>query len=210
MSPEPPDRQPPSVAEQMAQTFFGAGSDPASIRRAIRRWLIAAGYAAVLTPLIFWLRFGEVGALGWGLTVFLTVYCLLTAVGLYYLRRPEYHTPVAVRGDWRDRVGAFWLVSCAFGPFLGWVLTSATPLTVENWRWLYAGRAFFSVILPLITALPLLRYVRGKGTLVMLALLIGVTALPIWSCWDICRDLVSSPVTAERTAHLPYTGEVLH
>ncbi len=202
----PPPEKPLSPAEQMARAFFGASADPASVRRAIRRWLVAAGASALLTPLIFLLRFGTVDALAWGLTVFFTVYCLLTAVGLYFLRRPEYHTPVSLRGDWLDRVGAFWLVACGLGPFLGWVLTAAFPLTLESWRWLYLGRVILCVVLPVLTALALLRYVRGKGAPVMLALLIFVTALPVWSAWDTCRDLASGPVTQGGDRILPYTG----
>jgi hypothetical protein len=196
------------IAEHIARGL-GAGSDPAGLRRAIRGWLGGAVAAAVLVPVLFYLRFGEVGGLGWGLTVFLVVLCLLAAVGLYFLRRPEYHTPVALRGDWLDRVGAFWLVACAFGPLAGWALTALVPLTVDSWRWLYAGRVAAAIGLPLLTALPLLRYVRGRGSPVTLlpsvALLIGVTALPIWSGWAAAQDLWAGPVGG----FLAHTGQML-
>lgn len=212
MSEPDPLPDPNHTAESVASAFFGVDSDPVSVQRAVRRWLVAAAWAAVINPLLFWLRYGEVGPLAWGLTVFYVVFCLLAAVGLYFLRRPAYHSPVALRGDWQDRIGAFWLVACAFGPLLGWGLVSAFPLTEATWRWLYAARALLSVGLPVFTALALLRYVRGKGAWVMLALLIGVTALPVWSAWDTCRDLAGGPL--ETTTHagliLPHTGQVLH
>ena len=178
-------------------------------------------WSVVLVPLIFYLRFGFVGPLGWGTTVFFAAYCLLAAVGLRFLVRPEYHTPVALRNDWVDRVGAFWLVACAFGPLFGWALASAFELSAENWRWLYWGRVGLSVGLPVLTALPLLRYVRGRGAPLMLALLLGVTALPVWSAWATLRDLRSGPVSApaesasapgrvaEGYTYLPYTRRVL-
>jgi hypothetical protein len=181
------------TAQHIARHIFGAGSTPESLRRAIVGWLAGAVLAAALVPLLFYLRFGTVGPLGWGLTVFLAAFCLLAAAGLYFLRRPEFHTPVALRNDWLDHVGAFWLVACAFGPLLGWVLTELPRLTVDNWRWLYAGRVALSIGLPLLTALPLLRYVRGRGAPVMLALLGGVTLLPIWSGWAAAQDLWSGP-----------------
>jgi len=211
VSEQKPLPDPAATAEMLASAFFGVESDLASVQRAVRRWLVAAAWAVVVTPLHFWLRFGEVGPLGWGLTVFFVVYCLLTAVGLYFLRRPAYHSPLALRGDWLDRIGAFWLVACAFGPLFGWVLVSAFPLSEATWRWLYAARALLSVGLPVFTALALLRYVRGKGTWVMLALLIGVTALPVWSAWDTCRDLTGGPVQTTTRAGpiLPYTGQEL-
>jgi hypothetical protein len=211
---------PTKIAETVARGFFGAGSDPLSIKRATRRWLIGAGCALILVPLIFYLRFGRVDGFGWGVTIFFVIYCFLTAVGLYFLKRPAYHTPVAARNDWRDRIGAFWLMACVFGPFFGWVLTSAVPLTTENWRWLYGGRVVLSIGLPILTALPLMRYVRGRGAGVMIALLVGVTALPIWSGWATWQDLWAGPVRrpAEQLRftrqdreelYLTYTDQVL-
>lgn len=208
------------TAEAVARTFFRTGTDLASLKRDVRRWLMGVIWSAILIPLIFYLRFGEVGPLGWGATVFFSAYCLLSAVGLHYLVRPEYHTPVALKNDWLDRVGASWLLTCAFGPFFGWVLTSALALTAGNWRWLYWGRVILSVGLPVLTALPLLRYVRGRGAPLMLALLLGVTALPVWSAWWTLRDLWSGPVGSlteratpagrtDRGSYLPHTRRVL-
>src|SRR5262249_20806153 len=87
------------------------------------------------------------------------------------------------------RIGAFWVVACAFGPFFGYVVTSPVfPLTEKNWRWLYGIRIFLAVVVPFVTALPLLRYARGKAALMALPLLVAITALPIWSCWWTMRD----------------------
>lgn len=193
--PDFPSSTPASqTAEKMARTFFKTELDPASVKKTVRRWLMGIVWSILLIPLIFYLRFGQVTALGWGLTVFFSAYCLLSATGLHFLVRPEYHTPVRLRNDWLDRIGAFWLVACAFGPFFGWLLTSAFPLSVNNWRWFYWGRMALCVGLPVLTALPLLRYVRGQGAPLMLALLLGVTALPAWSAWNTWRDLQSGPV----------------
>jgi hypothetical protein len=95
-----------------------------------------------------------------------------------------------------------------------WVLTSTFPLTVGNWRWLYFARVFLSVGLPVLTALPLLRYVSGRGAPVMLAILMGVTALPIWAAVATLQDLRSGPATlvlgdGTRYLHLTHTRRVL-
>ena len=201
-----------SVAEKMARQFFGVTSDPGSLRRAVRSWLIAALCSMVFVPGLFWLRYGEVGPLGLGLTAFAAVYCLLSAVGLYFLRKPQYHTPVALKNDWLDRLGAFWLISCGLGPFLGWMLANGLPLTPVSWRWVYAGRFVLSALLPILTSLALLRYVRGKGAPVMLAILLMVTALPVWSAWSTGLDLWSGPVASRNDAQilvLPNTGREL-
>lgn len=211
---------PSKTARRIARNFFGVGDDSVSRREAIRRMLAAALLSAVLVPLLFYLRFGVVGPLGWGMTVFFVVYCLLAAIGLYFLPRPDYHSPVPLRGDWVDRLGAFWLVSCAFGPFFGWILTSALPLTVTSWHWLYGLRVLLAAGLPLITALPLTRYLRGKSILVALPILLVVTSLPIWSAVDVSLDLWEGPTTRQVQSvdnpnitvvelYLPHTEQVI-
>jgi hypothetical protein len=162
--------------------------------------------------LLFFLRFGEVGELGWGITIFFVVYCLLTATGLYFLPRAEFHTSVPLRGGWADRVGAFWLVACAFGPLFGWFVTAIFPITTASWRVVYGLRAFLAAGLPLITALPLTRYVRGKAAWVALPLLVGVTLLAVWSAANVSRDLLAGPILRPAGAagglewYLRYTG----
>jgi hypothetical protein len=197
-------------------------------RRELYIWLKAAGSAAVGVPALFYLQFGEVSAFAWGFTVFLVALCLLIGVGYYASARAdtrtftqgENQTHVAARGGWMDRVGAFWLLACAFWPFFGWVLVNVFALTANNWRWLYWGRVGLGVGLPVLTALPLLRYVRGRYAPLMLALLLCVTALPVWSCWATMRDLYSGPAPLvvkatmagrpdEVYTYLPHTNRVL-
>jgi hypothetical protein len=208
-----------SNARKIERGSLDVADEQASDKGDIRHWLLGIGWIIVLIPLIFFLRFGHVGPMGWGLTVFLVVLSLLISVGIFFRGRPAYHTPVGVRGGWLDRIGALWLVACAFGPAFGWALT-AFPLTHSTWRWMYGGQVLLAVVLPSVTALPLLRYVRGRGAPIMLALLIGVTALPVWSGWAALRDLTAAPVrqTAHPTSpgtqvdsawHLPHTGRVL-
>jgi hypothetical protein len=192
---KPPPEEPDQTAEKVAQSYFGIGNDAQAIARGVRRSLIGAVVAAFITPVIFLLRFGEVTALGWGLTVFLIAYCLLSAIGLYFLRRREYHTSVPLKGDWMDRIGAFWLMACAFGPLLGWFITDTIfPVTSAGWRWQYGLKAFLCIWLPVITALPLTRYARGKSALVAIPLLIGITLLPILVGLNPGLDVLAGPV----------------
>lgn len=180
---------PQETADKVARSFFGV-KDEDSRRRVIIGLLCGAVEVVVLVPLLFYLRFRTVGPLGWGTTVFLAVYCLLAAVGLFFAPRTEYHSPVALRGDWADRLGGFWLVACLFGPFLGWVVTTGVfPITFGSWRWLYSLRVLLAAGLPVITALPLTRYVRGKSSLIALPLLVLVTLLPVSSAMNVSLDL---------------------
>jgi hypothetical protein len=209
-----PDPSPQKTADQVAKTFFGVTSETTR-QTAIRQMLIGAVECAVLIPALFYLRFDEISGLGWGTTIFFVGYCLLSAIGLYYRPRIEYHTQVRLRGDWADKIGAFWLISCVFGPFLGWLITSAFPITGESWRWLYALRVILAVVLPLLTALPLTRYLRGRATWVALPILVVITLLPIWSAVNVSRDLWEGPVrrqvqaTDQQEWYLPYTEQSL-
>lgn len=205
---------PKDTADTVARSFFGVEADPASRSSAARQMLVSAVYAAVLTPALFLLRFGEVGPLGWGLTVFFVMYCVLAAVGLYFGPRTEYHTRVPLRNDWLDKIGAFWLMACVFGPFFGWVIAAIVPLTTDSWRGVYGVRVFLAAGVPLITMLPLTRYARGKAALIALPMLIGITLLALWTTVDASRDLVSGPIERQTPngqieLYLKYTDQSL-
>lgn len=208
-------KTPLETSHQVAKTFFGV-KDRASRQEAIRSSLISVVWITLLVPSIFYLRFREVGPLGWGTTVFFDVYCLLSAIGLYFGTRAEYHSPVPLHGNWLDRVGAFWLVACVFGPFFGWIVTTGVfPITQASWHWLYGLRVFFAAGIPVLTALPLTRYVRGKSVRVALPLLLCVTLLPVLSAMNVSRDLWDGTVvrqlraTCQPELYLKHTGRSL-
>jgi hypothetical protein len=204
-----PPKKRPDAAHAIAKTFFGASGNAKQDRHLIQRYLVGVPGSLIIIPLLFYIGTGQVGPLGWGLAIFLGIYCLLAATGLHFLHRPEYHSPVALRGGWADRIGAFWLMACAFGPFLSWVLLNVVPVTLENWRWVYGIQVFLSIILPVMTAVPMLRYVKGKGAPIMLLILLGVTSLPVFSALPALRDLPSGPVREAGDLYLPFTGRWL-
>ncbi len=182
---------------------------------AIRRLLLGAGQSMLLIPMLFFWRFGEVGGVGWGTTLFFIGYCLLAALGLYFQPHTAYHAPTQGQFDWADRVGAFWLVSCVFGPLAGWLLTAVFPLTVDSWRWLYGLRFLLAAAIPLLTALPLTRYLQGRAAWVALPLLLVITSLPIGSVVNVSKDLWSGPVvrsvqgTDLLEIYLQHTGQII-
>jgi hypothetical protein len=65
----PPRKTPQEVADQAARNFFGV-TDDVSRRRAIRQYLIGVVWYTVLIPAMFYLRFRNIGPLGWGTTIF--------------------------------------------------------------------------------------------------------------------------------------------
>ena len=192
-----PFEPPQETSARIARKLFGV-TDELSRRQAIRRCLTSVIWFTLLVPSIFYLRFREVGPLGWGTTIFFDVYLLLSAIGLYFQPRTEYHSPVPLRGDWLDRIGAFWLVGCAFGPFFGWIVTTGViPITPNSWRWLYGLRVALAAVVPLVLALPLTRYIRGKSSLIALPLLLGITLLPVSSATNVSRDLWMGPIVQQ-------------
>lgn len=170
-------------------------------RRNVRAFLIAAAQAAVIVPVLFYLRFGEINAFALSFTAFLVVLCLLVALGFSIPDKPDSQTRAALKGGPLDYVGAFWLLACAFGPFFGWLATAAFTLTEENWRWHYVVRVALSAGLPVLTAAPLFRYVRGKYWYVALLLLLGVTSLAAWSGLNTLLDLREGPTVKLTTGY---------
>ena len=184
----PPDRREPIERERILARYFNVASIRNDSRQLAKRFLFGAIWSAVLTPLLFFLKFGSINWFSISFTIFLVVLCLLFALGLFIQNQPEYQTNVPMERSLADRVGAFWLIACAFGPFFGWLVT-AFPPTEASWKWQYLGRAFFAVILPVITAVPLVPYARGKSALIAIPLLLFITALPISSCLWVLADL---------------------
>jgi hypothetical protein len=174
--------------ERILSDYFKVASISGDNRELIKRFLLGGLWSAILTPLLFYLWFGTVDWFAIGFTIFLAALCLLFALGLFFQTKTEYHTNVPIEGSIADRIGGFWLVACAFGPFFGWIIT-AFPPTENSWKWQYLARAFLSVVLPVITAVPLVPYVRGKAALIAIPLLLIITALPISSCLWVLGDL---------------------
>jgi MFS family permease len=194
------DESSPNVGEG-AEAGDGAKEETAENRRSARAFLIGAAQAAVIIPVLFYLTFGEVNAFALAFTGFVVVLCLLVALGYSIPDRPESQTRPARIGA-LNYVGGFWLVACAFGPFFGWLLTTPEfPLTEGNWWWRYAARAALSVAVPVLTALPLSVYVRGRYWHVALLLLLGLTSLAAWSGLNTLRDLREGPVVRQTTGY---------
>ena len=163
--------------------------------------LDAALQAVFAIPLLFYLQFGEIDAYALSFTGFIVVLCLLVALGFYFSDKPATQTLEARkwRGGPFDYVGAFWLLACAFGPFFGWAVVGGFTLTEANWHWRYVVRVVLCVALPIVTALPLFVYVRGRNWYVTLLLLLGVTALPVWSALNTISDLRAGPEVRRTT-----------
>ena len=216
MNDHKPAETPKQTSNKIARSFFQVEDDELSSERAVWQFLLGALECVVIIPTLFYLRFGEIGPFGWGVTVFFVAYMLVVAFGFYFGSRTEYHTTVPLKGGWADKIGAWWLMACGFGPFFGWLATTGTiPVTPGTWYWLYGARVFLTVALPIVCALPLLRYVRGKAALIALPLLVAITLLPVSSGVNSSRDLWEGPIirptgkNSQTEIYLQHTERVL-
>lgn len=158
---------------------FGGVDTEAPLSILIPRAAVAILFSDLLILLVFWLGLGELNAFVFGFVGFLTVFQILAIVGLRFYDRDDLHSTKDLKGDWADKIGAFWLVSCFFGPLAGWICGS---LAAENSRFevhLLAAAVIFSCALPVLTMLPLVRYIEAHIAYIQIPLLVFVTALPV-------------------------------
>lgn len=196
LSTELPMTQQQIENERILARYFNVPSIKGDNRALVKQFLWAAVSAAFATPVLFYLKFGTINWFSISFTIFLVVLCLLFALGFQFYTKTEYHTDVPMKGNLADRIGAFWLVACAFGPFFGWIVT-AIGLSASTWKWQYLARAFLAVILPVVTAVPLVPYARGKAALIAIPLLLLITSLPISSCLWVLQDLHDGPTLVD-------------
>ncbi len=166
---------------------------------------------AVGIPLIFWLRFGRVDGFAIGFTAFL----LLIVFGLRFIPvlnekyGAEQEKLKVNRGPF-DWLGAVWLLAIPFAPFLMWVVDSLSVITVQNWKIILGTKAGLCVLIPVVSVLPLIKYVRGKAVPYALLILVIGTGYPVSLGWHAMRDFISGPqqqqvsVTQVNQIHMTY------
>ena len=156
-------------------------------------------FIAGAVPGIFWLRFGTVDGFALGLTAFLL---MLGAVIEFVPRASAVATPegpVKVTPGRFDRLGVVWVLAIPFAPFLSWVLTNAFDVDASNWRELLGTRAALCVVLPLVTVLPLVRYVRRGTAGVSIAVLVVGTGFPVAAGAGSAFDVIAGPAWQDVT-----------
>jgi hypothetical protein len=148
---------------------------------------------ALFVPAIFWFRFGD---LRFGLAV--AGFLLLLVLGVQFLPElnrkygPE-QAALKVKRSTFDALGVVWLLAIPFAPFFAWVIGSLSTVNVHTWRWVLGTRAFLCVAVPLICALPLLRYIRGRAAPYSLLILFLGTMFPVSIGWNSAADFVRGP-----------------
>ena len=113
-----------------------------------------------------------------GLGIGLSAFMLVGLVAVRFSRRTDLHTAVKPKGDWLDKLGGFWLFACAGGAFFGWIALQFTVYPAVS-IYMHAVTVFLTIVLPVVTMLPLIRYVHGKAMYIQTPLLTIITLLPM-------------------------------
>jgi hypothetical protein len=131
-----------------------------------------------LILLVFLLSFGELSLFAFGFVIFLSAVQILMIVGLRFRNRRELHSSKRRRNDRLDKIGAWWLVACAFGALFGWFSAQLAAAFPQYATALLGAAVVFSIVLPVVTMLPNLRYLESDILFVQIPLLFFVTILP--------------------------------
>jgi hypothetical protein len=148
---------------------------------------------ALFVPALFWFRYGD---LRFGPAV--AGFLLLLVLGVQFLPElnrkygPEQAAQTVKRGPF-DALGVVWLLAIPFAPFIAWVIGSLSTVNAHTWRWVLGTKAFLCVALPLVCALPLLRYVRGRAAPYSLLILFLGTIFPVSIGWPSAADFLRGP-----------------
>lgn len=148
---------------------------------------------AVLIPLIFWLRFGRIDGFVIAFTTFLIM--LITAVTFLPGAGSKYKNdaPPDVSFSKFDKLGVVWLLSIPFSPFLSWIISEYFSMTVHNWQTILSIKAGLCVVVPCVSLLPLIRYIKGKSALIATLILVIGTSFPVIIGWNSMLDLIEGP-----------------
>jgi hypothetical protein len=161
------------------QNFFGDINAEASLWVLVSKAAASIVFSFVLVLIIFWLQFGEIPGLAYGFGIFLVVFQILMILGLRFADRPAIDVENRVKYRWIDLTGAWWLVACAFGAFIGWIagyLAQGYPRHKEAFQ---IAKVVFTIVIPVLTMLPNFRYIRKNAAFIQVPIIIIVTLLPV-------------------------------
>ena len=127
----------------------------------------------------YWFEFGKLSVFAFVFAGFLAMFQILLIVGLRFRTGTEAHTTVKARGDKLDMLAAWWLMACFLGAFIGWGCGQFAEIFPAYSKVFTIGEILFTIILPITTMLPNVRYVRRNSAFVQIPLLFFVTLLPL-------------------------------
>ncbi len=158
-------------------TLYGVPFD-SSLWVLLPRLCFSVLLSVVIVLGIFWLYFGEINGFAVGFAAFLAVLQILMAIGFRFQNRTDLHATKPVRNDFLDKIAGWWLMACAFGTFFGWLCLRGAAMFPSFNIFFHAAAVFLTIVLPVATMLPNLRYLAGKIWYIQIPLLTLITLLP--------------------------------
>lgn len=148
---------------------------------------------AAIVPALFWLRFDT-----WRFGLALAAFLILLVLGVQFIpeldrKYGDEQAALKVKPSVFDRLAVVWLLAIPFAPFLAWVIGSLATVNVRAWRLVLGSQACLCVALPVVCALPMLRYVRGRAAPYSLLILFLGTMFPVSFGWSPAADVVRGP-----------------
>lgn len=153
-------------------------------------------FSAALLLAMFYFYIGTID----GFAIAFTAFVLIVAAGAEYLPRASADATSAEGRStippprWQGCLGVVWLLSFPFAPLFCWFLFQTVEITSANWHALLGLRVALCIVMPLVTMLPLLRYLKRGYVALQLAVLAIGTGFPIITALGAARDLITGPV----------------
>lgn len=169
----------PTDNSEKNSAAFGNTNAEASLWVLLPKMFLNILISTVLILAIFWLYFGKLDFFALGFAIFIAALQILVIVGLRFQNRTEVHAEKPLQNDWLDKIGAWWLMACAFGALFGWAFGQAESYFSFEPLIFHFVIIFLTVILPIVTMLPNLRYIGKNSAHIQIPLLISITTLPI-------------------------------
>jgi len=130
----------------------------------------------------------------WAFYFSLIMLCFLCGFGMFALVNKGFKDKYEQDFQFGNYLFA-WVASCFISPFLGWFAVNFwTTLTEDNWQRFFIVRILFSVVLPVIFALPLLRYLQKDIASLIITAILLFTLFPSFTCYWTVRDLIEGKI----------------
>lgn len=140
---------------------------------------LGIGVSIAIVLVRFWAEFGYIPTFAIGFSTFLAAFQVLLIVGFRFADRTDVHTTVKPKNDKFDELGSWWLMACVFGAFFGWLAGNMVSLIPDQWRVVMTVKVFFTIVVPVVTMVPNLRYISRNSAFIQIPLLTVVTMLPV-------------------------------
>ena len=145
----------------------------------IPQLLVSIATSSAVVTIVFRLYFGEFAMFAFAFAGFLSILQILMVIGFRFQSRAEFHVATKPDLGLLDKIGGFWLVACLLGPFISWICGNLADGFPQGRTAFLVIAVAFSLVFPVITLLPNVRYVGGKASYIQVPLLVLITMLPV-------------------------------